>query len=182
MNKPIVHAFHEAGGQEFTDRPHCGSVMTRGDSLTGVREDVTCTRCVPRESRYLSDADLARLERLLKAAVARERRPFEALSSNDGRLLDAVREDLGVLIVDLRQARKERDLARAELAWRPIATVPEFSAVMLYRSGDLYPVVGCKVGESFMLEEGGPEDGEHRSYPLIAHAPTHWRPLPEVPA
>ena len=63
----------------------------------------------------------------------------------------------------------------------PILSVPEFKAVLLFRKGDLYPTVGFKVGEVFMLEEGGPEDGEHRRSPVLAFPPTHWRPLPETP-
>ncbi|MGI9485436.1 MAG: hypothetical protein ACR2RF_06050 [Geminicoccaceae bacterium] len=53
---------------------------------------------------------------------------------------------------------------------------------MLYRLTNLYPVIGSKVsGEEdlFMLEEGGPEDGEHRRYPFLRYAPTHWKHLDE---
>lgn len=49
----------------------------------------------------------------------------------------------------------------------------------LYRVGDLYPVVGCRVdGHYWILEEGGPEDGEHRKYPRPGGSeewePTHY--------
>lgn len=53
--------------------------------------------------------------------------------------------------------------------------------VMLYRAGDLYPIVGwwgecAELGRYYILEEGGPEDGEHRKYPHIpGYNPTHWR-------
>jgi hypothetical protein len=65
--------------------------------------------------------------------------------------------------------------------WRPIATVPEYRTVLLYRTPDLYPVVGFKVGPVFLLEENGPEDGEHRRCPELAFPPTHWAELPETP-
>ena len=65
--------------------------------------------------------------------------------------------------------------------------------VLLFRSGTLYPVVGSLFGRNphggtpertlYMLEEGGPEDGLHRSYPFLHESaePTHWMPLPETP-
>ena len=63
----------------------------------------------------------------------------------------------------------------------PIATVPECVTVLLYRATDLHPVVGSKLDdEHFILEEGGPEDGEHRSYPFLVYKPTHWTHLPEI--
>lgn len=53
--------------------------------------------------------------------------------------------------------------------------------VYLYRVGDLYPVVGFRAGYltraqrwSWLLEEGGAEDGSHRRYPLAG--PSDWQP------
>jgi len=70
--------------------------------------------------------------------------------------------------------------------WNEIESCPYNKTVLLYRSGDLYPVAGWKQytrGASwFMLEEGGPEDGEHRQYPFLHAVPTHWAELPELPA
>lgn len=70
--------------------------------------------------------------------------------------------------------------------WHPITTVPPYRTVLLYRTPDLYPVVGSLLGEGeegdyFALEEGGPEDGEHRAYPPLKFKPTHWAELPETP-
>ena len=88
------------------------------------------------------------------------------------------------------------------MIWIPTAKqMPQpHVGVLLYRKPDLYPVVGsyfgdcigCKSGECqkkhpdghcghWTLEEGGPEDGEHRGYPFLAYEPTHWAKLPEVP-
>jgi hypothetical protein len=62
--------------------------------------------------------------------------------------------------------------------WYSIFSVPDVEVVMLYRAGDLYPVVGCYIGDNtFTLEEGGDEDGEHRQHPFLAWKPTHWRRL-----
>ena len=70
---------------------------------------------------------------------------------------------------------------------------PLHKTVLLYQKGDLYPVVGERAHghlydvevpsvDFYTLEEGGPEDGEHRSYPILEHyKPTHWCELPEVP-
>lgn len=64
--------------------------------------------------------------------------------------------------------------------WRGIDTCPPYRTVELYRATDLFPVVGFGMpGPIFMLEEGGPEDGEHRQYPILAYQPTHWRDLPD---
>ena len=79
--------------------------------------------------------------------------------------------------------------------WIPIAEQPppNHHTVLLWREGSLCPVVGSLWGNDehgedpsrllYQLEEGGPEDGEHRSYPWIAREaePTHWRPLPALP-
>jgi hypothetical protein len=69
-------------------------------------------------------------------------------------------------------------------SWTPLTVVypVDCRTVELYRVGDLYPVVGWYAGpdedgDCWMLEEGGPEDGEHRQYPRLAFAPTHWRDL-----
>ncbi len=70
---------------------------------------------------------------------------------------------------------------------------PTGKTVLLYQQGDLYPVVGFRnhgyletrddgVEDYYILEEGGPEDGEHRKYPLLAHfKATHWCELPQTP-
>ena len=79
--------------------------------------------------------------------------------------------------------------------WEKVEELPPPSGktVLLYQEPDLYPVVGfrirgiMKTGEPetadyYMLEEGGPEDGEHRKYPILEHFnPTHWCELPETP-
>jgi hypothetical protein len=69
--------------------------------------------------------------------------------------------------------------------WNTIESCPTNKTVLLYRSGDLYPVVGWKQYSKgspwFMLEEGGPEDGEHRKYPFLHVVPTHWAELPVLP-
>lgn len=69
--------------------------------------------------------------------------------------------------------------------WHPIATIPyDNRTVMLYQEGDLYPVIGSRCNLSyFILEEGGPEDSEHRQYPMAieGYAPQWWRPLPPLP-
>jgi hypothetical protein len=64
----------------------------------------------------------------------------------------------------------------------------ECRVVMLYRLGDLYPIVGWRAAtgmqqEVWIIEEGGPEDSEQRSYPyaLPGWQPTHWRELPSLP-
>lgn len=73
--------------------------------------------------------------------------------------------------------------------WQPIETVPPYETVELYRQTDLHYVVGFMLpatpngnGDMFMLEEGGPEDGEHRKYPLLKYKPTHWRYCDDLPA
>lgn len=75
--------------------------------------------------------------------------------------------------------------------WKPIATAPLYRVVLLYRASDLYPVVGWRAEEDldtgppkphFFLEEGGPEDGDHRTMPELAYLPTHWAEIPEVPS
>lgn len=63
--------------------------------------------------------------------------------------------------------------------------------VMLYRIGDLYPVVGARWGRDpngddpdrvlWTIEEGGAEDGDHRVYPFLEFDPTHWADLPSLP-
>jgi hypothetical protein len=79
--------------------------------------------------------------------------------------------------------------------WVPVNELPSPSGktVLLYQEGDLYPVIGfrirgiVKTGEPetadfFMLEEGGPEDGEHRKYPFAQnYKPTHWCEVPATP-
>ena len=78
--------------------------------------------------------------------------------------------------------------------WVPMAELspPLCKTVMLYADGDLYPVIGFRnrgvmtkgerEADFYMLEEGGPEDGEHRKYPILKHyRPTHWCELPQVP-
>lgn len=81
------------------------------------------------------------------------------------------------------------------MIWHAISEMPppNHVTVLLYRAGDLYPVVGVRWGTDqnssepdrvlWILEEGGPEDGEHRGYPLMAREaePTHWANLPMVP-
>jgi hypothetical protein len=66
--------------------------------------------------------------------------------------------------------------------WRSIDTVPECVTVLLYCAPSLYPVVGFMVEPAyFILEEGGPEDDEARTYPTLRYVPTHWAPLPTTP-
>lgn len=70
--------------------------------------------------------------------------------------------------------------------WRPIESIRSYETVELYRMGDLYQVVGWRCGENedeymFILEESGPEDGEHRKYPTLKYRPTHWKPLNALP-
>lgn len=68
----------------------------------------------------------------------------------------------------------------------------EHQTVYLYRTGDLYPVVGARAvvaddapWDLWLLEEGGVEDGAHRRYPHIAEGtgwePTHYAPIGELP-
>jgi hypothetical protein len=79
--------------------------------------------------------------------------------------------------------------------WVPTEELPPplHRTVLLYSEGDLYPIVGSRCrgllrkGDAdhrdvYMLEEGGPEDGEHRSYPILTrYRPTHWCELPPTP-
>ena len=69
------------------------------------------------------------------------------------------------------------------LNWETIKTLRPFKVVLLYRKPDLFPVVGFWDGEDhFLLEEAGPEDGEHRTYPFLSYKPTHWAYIPSLPA
>lgn len=71
--------------------------------------------------------------------------------------------------------------------WSPIETLRPYEDVLLFREGDLYPVVGWAFEEDpegktyYVLEEGGQEDDEARQYPLLTWVPTHWALLPETP-
>ena len=71
--------------------------------------------------------------------------------------------------------------------WKKIADdgpPPRHKTVMLYREGDLYPVVGWQAapgGPTYILEEGGTEAGDHRAYPFLLVEPTPWREIPALP-
>lgn len=73
------------------------------------------------------------------------------------------------------------------VCWRTIESCPLYQTVLLYRIPDLYPVVGFSMTDGdrrvYMLEDGGPEDGDHHKYPSLVYPPTHWMPLDyiEVP-
>jgi hypothetical protein len=69
---------------------------------------------------------------------------------------------------------------------------PSGRNVLLYARGDLYPIVACRMrgrmtdgpreSDYYVLEEGGPEDGTHRKYPILSdYKPTHWAELPTTP-
>lgn len=62
------------------------------------------------------------------------------------------------------------------MLWTSIDSCPQNRIVKLYRETDIYPVIGCNLGDGyFVLWEGGPEDGEHQKYPRLAYPPTHWK-------
>lgn len=74
------------------------------------------------------------------------------------------------------------------MIWHEIETSPPpiYKTVLLYREGDLQPVVGwcmSRGGDTniYMLEEGGCEAGDHRTYPILAFKPTHWVEIPRLP-
>lgn len=78
----------------------------------------------------------------------------------------------------------ERMIVRRQppILWRPIREVPPFVTVLLYRAGDLYPVVGWRQDDDlFILEEGGAEDGLRRKHPRIEWQPTHFAEIPKTP-
>ena len=85
----------------------------------------------------------------------------------------------------------DRIIGIMEPAWKLVTEEypEEYVTVILHRTGDLYPVIGSRLicpsdHHHWALEEGGPEDGEHREYPWVGQEgwqPTHWAPLPLTP-
>lgn len=79
-----------------------------------------------------------------------------------------------------------REGRRALIERRPIEELCPHKCVLLYREGDLYPVVGWLHDDVlyddahtfFVLEEGGTEDDPRRRYPLLRWKPTHFAELP----
>ena len=66
--------------------------------------------------------------------------------------------------------------------WRDINTLDPYKTVLLYHNTDLFPVVGFMFGdkEGFILWEGGAEDDERLTYPLLRYTPTHWKELEDM--
>lgn len=79
------------------------------------------------------------------------------------------------------------------LAWNKVSENPprDHHAVLLYRTGDLYPVVGARWGYDlhgedpkrvlWALEEGGAGGDERRGCPFLWWEPTHWAQIPGLP-
>ena len=95
---------------------------------------------------------------------------------------------------EITRLRKERDEARAAMAWQPIDTAPKDGThVFLYVPGDsLYPTVGHYDTREYFLKEYGDADYMDEGwrwsygYPADFHEdvlePTHWMPLPKPEA
>jgi hypothetical protein len=68
--------------------------------------------------------------------------------------------------------------------WHPIETAPEYTTVLVYHAGDLYPTVAFRINNIWLRDTEGPEETTDKrcgKYEELYHVPTHWMPLPTSP-